>query len=122
MRMAYRDAGFWTSVYHAVSSVWKHGHTATYPPKGFVGLVCSSSQVTDRRPHKLTSIALRRLPCTRDGQLWRLTYGWEISPPASRIPRFGERSAEPGRHSSPELDGAETSASRIGTISTSDGL
>lgn len=96
MRMAYRDDGLLTLAWLVVSSLWRHGHTATYPPPGFVGLVSSLSLATDPRPYKLTSIALRRIPCTPTGQRWRLTFGWEISPRALPIRPSGELWGDPG--------------------------
>ena len=113
--MAYRDGGFWTLVWHAFSSLWRHGHSATFPPDGFVGLVSSSSAATDPRPRTLTSVALRKV-CTSEGRHWRLTYGWEIPLHRSHPSRSGQLSDEPGRQA-PGDDGGETSSPRITTTS-----
>lgn len=92
MRLAYRDDGILTLCWLVVSSLWKRGHSATFPPAGFVGLVSSLSAATDPKPYRLSSIALRRIPITHTGQRWRLTFGWEISPPRSQVNRSGELS------------------------------
>lgn len=113
MRMAYRDDGFWILFWHAVSSLWNNGHSATYPPAHFVGLVSSLSQASDPRPHKLTSIALRKLPSTLDGRgLWRLTYGWEISPRARHLEKSGRLSVTNGSEASQVHGGVGISTPR----------
>jgi hypothetical protein len=110
MRVAYRDDGILTLAWVLAWCVSKRGRYATYPPPGFVGLVSSLSVATDPRPYKLSSIALRRLPYTPDGPRWRLTLGWEIKPPL-RLPwKSGRLSELHGNGSSPEADGAVTSA------------
>lgn len=86
--MAYRDGGLFELMWHAVSSVWKHGHSATYPPDRFVGLVSSLSLAADQRRFKLVSIALRRLHSTPGTPRWRLTYAWETSQPAPPPPEI----------------------------------
>lgn len=109
MRMAYRDGGFFTLIWLAVSFVLRPGLSATYPPRGFVGLVSSLSLATDPRPYRLSSIALRALPFTLAGQRWRLTLGWEISPRRRRPAKSGQPSESRGARWSREDVGGGTS-------------
>jgi len=109
MRLAYRDDGILSLCWHVVSSLWNHGHSATFPPAHFVGLACSLSQATDPRPYKLSSIALRRIPSISGGPPWRLTYGWETIQPQPPLERSGELSAITGNGSFRELDGVARS-------------
>jgi len=109
MRLAYRDDGILTLCWHAASSLWKRGHSATFPPDHFVGLGCSLSQASDPRRYKLNSIALRRIHSTPGGPRWRLTYGWETIQPPPPLEKCGELSAITGSGSFRELDGVARS-------------
>jgi len=119
MRLAYRDDGLLILCWHVVSSLWSHGHNATYPPDHFVGLDYSSSAGIDPSDFKLSSIALRRLPYTHGGPRWRLTYGWEITRPRPHLERSGQLSASSGSGLSSELGGAASSPSPTSITSIS---
>lgn len=113
MRLAYRDDGLWILCWLVLSSLWKHGHNATFPPRGFVGLASSSSLAIEPKAFRLSSIALRKLPSTLGGRLWRLTFGWEISPGMRSPSRYGELSETDGSSSSQVPGGAATFPTRM---------
>lgn len=117
MQIAYRDAGFWTQLWHVLSSLWTHGHRATFPPDHFVGLVSTSSAAIDPGRRMLTSVGLRRVS-TSEGRLWRLTYGWETRPRPPLATKYGPLSVESGPRLSPEPDGEATSRPPTRTTST----
>ena len=84
---AYRDDGLSTLLSLVCSSDSTLRLSEGFPPRGFVGLVSSSSVGIGLDSYRLKSIQLRRRVCTHDAHLWRLTLEWETSPlPSLHLP------------------------------------
>jgi len=77
--VAYRDGGFLILSWLLIWLHWISGRRRSWPPRGFVGKVCSLSAVTDRPVCRLSSTRLHRAPCIPTAPRWRLTCAWQIT-------------------------------------------